>query len=91
MVRGRHYFFILVEIATVYAGVHIKFASGKDILVNDKPLTALASSPVRYPTFTIYKAGLFAIINGTHFHLRWDFGKNDICDEKYLEVMLSIY
>ena len=78
MVRRKTSCVLFSENTTFYAGIHIAFASGKDIRVNDEPLTALASSPVRYPTFTIYKAGLFAIINGTHFHLRWDFGKHDM-------------
>jgi hypothetical protein len=49
--------------------------SGKPIRVNDKDLTTLASSPARYSSFTVYKAGLFVVINGTHFILRWDYGK----------------
>ena len=58
-----------------YIGIHISFVSGKSIHVDDQALTTLASSPARYSSFTIYKAGLFAVINGTHFHLRWDFGR----------------
>jgi hypothetical protein len=77
MVRRKDSCAIISDNTTFFKGFHITFASAKDIRVNDEPLTALASSPVRYPTFTIYKAGIFAIINGTHFHLRWDFGEVD--------------
>jgi hypothetical protein len=53
-------------------GVRILFESGNTIHVNGTTLTTL---PARYSSFTIYKAGLFAVINGTHFILRWDFGR----------------
>lgn len=57
-----------------FLGVQISFESGKSIQVNDKELTSLGSSPARYSSFTIYKAGLFAVINGSHFIIRWDYG-----------------
>lgn len=57
-------------------GVQVSFESGKDILVNNTALTKLGSSPARYPSFTVYKAGLFVIINATHFNLRWDRGRH---------------
>ena len=53
-----------------YIGEHISFESGKSIYVNDTPLTTLVSSPARYSSYTIYKAGLFVVINGTHFILK---------------------
>ena len=48
-------------------------------LESDKGLTTtdgqqISTLPAQYPTFTIYKAGLFLVINGTHFILRWDYG-----------------
>ncbi|CAF4806256.1 unnamed protein product, partial [Rotaria sp. Silwood2] len=57
-----------------HIGTHISLVSDKPILVNDTALTILTASPLRYSSFTIYKAGLFLIINGTHFIVRWDFG-----------------
>ncbi|CAF0823545.1 unnamed protein product [Adineta steineri] len=55
-------------------GINISFESDKSIYVNDKALTTLTSSPAHYSSFTIHKAGLFVVINGTHFILRWDMG-----------------
>jgi hypothetical protein len=60
----------------LYTGERISFESGKSLHVNGQALTKLASSPARYLSFTIYKAGLFVVVNGTHFILRWDHGKN---------------
>jgi hypothetical protein len=69
------FFIVLIRNICVHLGVNISFESGKSIRVNDEILTKLASSPAHYSSFTIYKAGLFVVINGTHFILRWDHGK----------------
>ncbi|CAF1077448.1 unnamed protein product [Adineta steineri] len=55
-------------------GINISFESDKSIYVNDKALTTSTSTPAHYSSFTIHKAGLFVVINGTHFILRWDMG-----------------
>ena len=60
---------------SVWIGITISLESGKPITVDNKALTTLGSSPARYPSFTIYKAGIFVVINATRFNLRWDTGK----------------
>ncbi|CAF3348387.1 unnamed protein product [Rotaria socialis] len=54
------------------SGTIIYLESGKPVQINNTALMALTSSPIHYPAFTIYKAGLFVIINGTNFIVRWD-------------------
>lgn len=55
--------------------IEISFKSGNSVQVNGQELENLASTPVQYPTFTIRKAGIFAIVHGKHFQLKWDFGE----------------
>lgn len=58
-----------------FLATRIYFESSNSIQVNDTVVTIVPAYPIRYPTFTIYRAGLFIVINGTHFILRWDHGE----------------
>lgn len=73
----------MIKASCSNVGIQIHIETGKPIRVNDQDLDNLASSPVHYPAFTIVKAGLFAIISGKHFRLKWDFGMCSTDDERF--------
>ena len=56
-------------------GRSISFVSGQFIRINDITFSTLPSLPLRYGSLKIFKAGLFAVIKGDHFLVRWDFGR----------------